>query len=1255
MSYNSSYPFKHLSVRVPWHDNQWDGSICKNPKDNSSCLVLKEIYEKKDENKETFLAGKSIKDLEENEFPACIRDRGFFMSDFSIVRNIEHPYSEKSPKSHGHLKPTRVTYPPYCFGAIPYKWMLKENSQKYKELYDLNYDEQREPILDWGKRDTTWVQEGQNQNELLNCFFSHFKEEESLVFCYAKRVPFIEEGRKVLIGVGKIHNIIPSDYYDGSNSKFSASYWEYRVQHTIRKDKKNGFLLPYYEAIEYQKQNPNFNPADIAVMIPKDKQLEFSYVAEHVSNDTAIKLLLECEISLEKAEKLCIGSNNQNAIQWIHNEIAKLEKLRSDYPGMGSALCAFGISKGYFVAAEIINKLKNKDENPWEYFEKALENTTQYLSTRVASLIPNTCKNLYKHLASKDDSERLNFLYLLSRFDLSIEQAELLYNKEEREKKCIRTTENEYLENPYKIYEDLLNTIYPISFETIDLGMYLQNPGKNLLPNGLNYKDDPYHNYRIRALTIQQLEVASDLGHTLLPRSEIIIKIREYPLQPKCNLTEDYYMLSENAFNDAIVKEKINDGEVAYQLSRYSVTKTTISKKVYDRINGQRLSIETDWMKYIEKHFNQNINTETDEQEKRARIEKSAALTELSQSRFSVLIGPAGTGKTTLLSILVSHPEIEDRGVLFLAPTGKSRVRIEEIVKNKNVTTKTLAQFLFTYGRYRFDTQEYILDGGTCDLYETVIIDESSMLTEEMLATTFLCLRGVKRFILVGDHRQLPPIGAGRPFVDIINYIRPEEIERKFPRIGKGYAELTVKCRQGGSKREDLQLAEWFSGEQLEPAADDIFSKLITNKKEDFIRLEKWETEAEFEDLFEKILVEELGLTSINDIDGFNDIMGANVTNNGTYFNFREAVNKIDNWQILTPVREKIFGVKAINRKIHKLFRTKLVEYARSKNGKIPKPLGIEEIVYGDKVINLENSVWKENLVFPKENCLKYVANGEIGIVIGQFKTNKMNFKGHPGNTEIEFSSQKGYKYIYRSFNFKDEDNPPLELAYALTVHKAQGSEFKRVFLILPNPCFLLSRELLYTALTRQVDKIIILYQGNIFDIKNYSTPKKSETLKRITNLFKDPDMVEVDGQYLEKNLIHQASDKTLVRSKSELIIYQRLLDKGFSPMYEKPLKINGVEKLPDFTIINDETGFTYFWEHCGLLYDVEYKKRWDEKFQWYLDNDILPFEQGGGKNGILIVTEEKPQKTDDGTIKGAFSIKEIDNIINNVLSNIKK
>ena len=82
MYYNSSYPFKHLSVRVPWHDNQWNGSICKYPKDNSSCLILKEISEKKDEMKENRLAGRSIKNLNESDYPACICERAFFMADF---------------------------------------------------------------------------------------------------------------------------------------------------------------------------------------------------------------------------------------------------------------------------------------------------------------------------------------------------------------------------------------------------------------------------------------------------------------------------------------------------------------------------------------------------------------------------------------------------------------------------------------------------------------------------------------------------------------------------------------------------------------------------------------------------------------------------------------------------------------------------------------------------------------------------------------------------------------------------------------------------------------------------------------------------------------------------------------------------------------------------------------------------------------------------------------------------------------------
>ena len=101
------------------------------------------------------------------------------------------------------------------------------------------------------------------------------------------------------------------------------------------------------------------------------------------------------------------------------------------------------------------------------------------------------------------------------------------------------------------------------------------------------------------------------------------------------------------------------------------------------------------------------------------------------------------------------------------------------------------------------------------------------MLTEEMLAALIQALKGVHRLLLIGDPRQLPPIGAGRPFVDIVNRLAPECVASRFPRVGSGYAELTIRRRQAGEDREDLQLAEWFSGAPIAPGEDDVFSKVV--------------------------------------------------------------------------------------------------------------------------------------------------------------------------------------------------------------------------------------------------------------------------------------------------------------------------------------------------------------------------------------------------------------------------------------------
>jgi ATP-dependent exoDNAse (exonuclease V) alpha subunit len=106
-------------------------------------------------------------------------------------------------------------------------------------------------------------------------------------------------------------------------------------------------------------------------------------------------------------------------------------------------------------------------------------------------------------------------------------------------------------------------------------------------------------------------------------------------------------------------------------------------------------------------------------------------------------------------------------------------------------------------------------------------------------------------------------------------------------------------------------------------------------------------------------------------------------------------------------------------------------------------------------VINTINQ--RKDYVWPKD-ALKYVANGEIGVVVGHFRRGN---EGLPWKLEVEFSSQPTYAYEYTNRGFGDEGDPPLELAYAITVHRAQGSEFGKTILILPKDCRPLSRELI--------------------------------------------------------------------------------------------------------------------------------------------------------------------------------------------------
>jgi len=1238
IQYNAIYAKKHLSIRVPWHDNAWNGTVCSNPKNNDACLILKNCAANRKDDIEIKHAGKKISEIKNpDEYPPCISERAMFMSDFDFVKDIKHPYANGYNEYYKNLKPTATSFYKYSAPAIPFLWGIPDNAVEFAKQFNLNYNIDREPFYKYKNNNLkftlNWVQNYHNQKAIFDCFFEHINPKESLSFFYAKEVPFIEDNNRVLVGIGDIVSIIQSKSFDGSvANEIESMPWEHMVKHSIRPDDKNGFLFPYHEAIEYQKKHPDFDPKSIAVIIPNEFRHEFSYATEHVSHDFALYVIRESIKKIELAKKIGIGKNWDVILEWLSKKLIVVKELRGDYPGFATALKILGIERSHFLAQHILNTI-SKEDCPWEYLTKVLKNP-KLLPEDLADSLGEENFEIWKSYQTKQ-KERLALLQLISRFNLSDNQADFIFNKEKRAKLYMEKEDVELLQNPYLFYEISIHTIDPINYSTIDSGLMLNNT-KVLLPKETKQFKN-YSKERVRALTVMQLEKQASNGHTLFPESDLIQNIVDLPIEPTCNLSADYFNIATSIFDGVIQTQYTADNKKAYQLIRFEATAKLINDIVTKRIKSTNHELNEDWEHYLKK-----IKFEDTDADNKAKIEKIKALEVMANSRFSVLIGQAGSGKTTLLSALATIPKIKQGNVLFLAPTGKARVRMEEQAKGYGVTAKTIASFLFKSKRFKGSTQTYQLNDAVKEMgFKTVIIDECSMLTEEMLAATLQHLKNVERLILVGDYRQLPPIGAGRPFFDIINFIKPENVDSIFPKIGKSYIELTASARQVEIKdivRLDKEFANLFGGNILENNADEVLQKVIEGKS-DNLKILSWKNENDFEELLHKVLKDEL---NIKDEASFNFSIGANESN---FFNFNlaghKSVNKIEDWQILSPVRSKVFGTNQLNRGLHQNYKTTALSFAKNKYAyNTPKPFGTQEVIYGDKVINISNHKrYSKN--WPAKDKEEYIANGEIGIVFGGFKKKTDKYKGKPWFLEVEFSSQKGNNFQFENKDFSEEKAEILELAYALTIHKAQGSQFKTVVLAMPDPCSLLSRELIYTALTRQVDKVVLLYQGNPQMLMNYTSDYYSANLQRITNLFYKPNISLIKNKLFEKNLIHCASDGTFLRSKSEVIIYEMLLKNNLEPIYEYELRIDNEVKRPDFYISDDDSGEVYYWEHLGMLQDEKYAKKWDEKLAWYKSKDILPVEEGGGSNGTLIITKDD--------YKGGFSAKEIAEVIENV------
>jgi hypothetical protein len=1207
-------PRAHLSVRVPWHDTDWTGRVCEAPSANHSCTVLKNIKQNKNADWEDEDHGKRWAELVRKRVPPCVFERAGFMRPrgLSIVR--EHAYSGGWTRSHKHFAPTNHVMPAYSVEATPYRWVMRDEVPELARLWGIEYDRDLEDAADQyieTRKPTDWVQDHRNQLALLDSFFSGVVPGRSLVLLYAKDVPLLEErrpGARVLIGAGRVTGVRPYVEWEYSGrGPVRSIMWERSVCHSIRPTLEDGFLLPYQQLLADEGMRGE-DLSRFVAMAPAEHFEEFSYVSERAGDDAAIAALTELARVVDLLPEVVDGPW-QRVSAWIGDRLAETWEARGPFPGLGTALTAAGLDRGAVIAHRVVESLDDAGANPWPAVERAIDQARGGTGP-AAGLVGRTSRMLWERVLGKP--EHYELLRLLSRFSLTAAQARRAFEPKSRAA--------DVLENPYLIYELDREAVQPASFTIVDRGLFTQSAAARaaLRTDPLREPvEEPYDDRRVRAASIAVLESAAESGHTLLDEPGLRKRLAKLDLDPLCDPTNDQFELAAEGFVPSTRERPLARRGRGWQLERLARATDLIASEVAHRLEAGPLASKGQWRAAIDAAIGQPMPDHGDPEyqiEESARSEKARALETLATSRIAALVGPAGTGKTTMLKALCSDRELAGN-VLLLAPTGKARVQLADKVGAK---ARTLAGFLREAKRWTWDHGYFLNpEGMRYGGYRTVIVDEASMLTEAMLAALIESLKVPDRLILCGDHRQLPPIGAGRPFADLVAHLRAHD--------GAGLGELTVGRRQTGAAggRDDLAVAARFAMDATPAGADQALARVVAGRGDGTIRVATWNDEDELHDRVVEVLCADpkLGL-SARDGDALKRSLGAYGEHNGRpSFDFGSGGAGAERWQLLSPVRSRPGGVSGLNRLVRRTWRRG--ETARARDAEdFPSPMGADEILAYDKVMCVDNHDRGARRPPDRTDLDGEVANGEIGMAVGWPKRN-----GRPLGLWVEFSTQPGLQFTFwaNELNGDSEGGDELlEIAYAITVHKSQGSQFELTFLVIPKPCPLLSPELLYTALTRHRERTVLLVQGDPLELLALADPARSETARRLTCLFRPADpFTTPDGTVLDGSHVHRSQNEELMRSKSEVIVANTLRGLGVAYEYELKLEMSdGTVREPDFTIERPGEP-TMYWEHLGMLDLHGYRADWEAKLEWYREHGIAPWEEGGGPAGVLVWSSE--------------------------------
>lgn len=596
-----------------------------------------------------------------------------------------------------------------------------------------------------------------------------------------------------------------------------------------------------------------------------------------------------------------------------------------------------------------------------------------------------------------------------------------------------------------------------IAFDTMDMLLM------NIVP-------DRYEEYKV---SYKRIECAaySYIQHHTIESGDLCIPYEGLlaSLTSKTSLSLDVL--------DDIFKKNIDK---MYHLSWNTSLKSSInysaSGYVYIASDGAReFYIAAHLLQTLKDQYNKNIeefrinerrtNTLIDTIQKELNIEynedQKKAITTVLNNNITVITGGPGTGKTTIirgiLSILEDYERLE---VLLLAPTGKAAKRMAEATNHK---AKTIHLALYT-------------DADNLSSYDCVIVDESSMIDNTLMAMLLSKLSTMQRIVFVGDINQLPSVGPGNVLTNIIDSEIFEVVTlNKIYRQEHGYI--------------------IYNAHEIN---DGRFPSLYNDDSSDFYYIDSQNTNYGKIEILEHLLRQIL--PKIVNSDG----------SNGEWY--KEL-------QILSPMKKGDSGVININNfmqsyywDINEQHHKKQAETwhihditskSRYTTNKIIEenryPLFIKKGDYtycvGDRVINNKNNY--DKLVFNGETgyITKISLRQEIIDKITENKKFRSDGKFYDSDYTVTIDFSNGDDHIVE-FSYEELDN--ISLAYCITIHKSQGSEYKYLIVYLNREHYIMQqRNLLYTAITRAKNMVIL-----ISDVESIARAvNNNQAIQRVTLL----------------------------------------------------------------------------------------------------------------------------------------------------------